>query len=374
MMIHELVSRLAAREDGKGIFVSLYLDTTGGDGARKEKFRILVKQEVQQLRDALGNGSGQDAEAAMIGVSDRILRYIDEELEPATRGVAIFAAPGEELFEAIQLRVPVETSLRIDSRPHLRQLIAIREKHPHVIVFMADARSARIHRIEMGEIIETVTLEDETVPGRSDQGGWSQANFQRHVQDHIDHHHKSAAERLARMVEQRAPEAVLLAGQDRNVANVESFLPARVAERLLDPLHLDMRASGEEIIEAAEKRVGERRSDELSSQIDQIEALASAEGRAAVGFANVLRAANERRIDRLLVAGEAGGLGWKCSNCSMIGEKIPLGCPSCGEGVVTVDLIEQLISSVHADNARVSFSDSHEVLDRHDGVAALLRF
>lgn len=88
----------------------------------------------------------------------------------------------------------------------------------------------------------------------------------------------------------------------------------------------------------------------------------------------MIKAINERRLDRVLISEDASGRGWKCSNCSIIGEKIPLGCPSCGSDVVTVDLIEQLISAARTERAGVRMHQSSDVLGRHDGVAAFLRF
>lgn len=370
MNIDSTIDALAARNESVSPVVSLYLDTSGGDGAQRDRVRILMKQELQNLREALGADAHPPTENVERAI-ERIEQYLKEEVDPATRGVAIFATADDELFEAIELKIPVRSELFIGSRPHVRQLFEIREARPRLIVALVDARSARLVELEMGEVIGESNLsndwETERVEG---EGPPSDAQ----TEDHLRHFLKEVAAELDAKVREREPEGVILSGLEKTRSIMLDLLSQPVRSTLLDPIHLDIRASHDEVIEKAEKQWNLQNSDLLTGEMKQIEALAEGDGKAAVGFSGVIRAANERRLDRVLISEEASGRGWKCPNCSLIGEKIPLGCPSCGSDVVTVDLVEQLISAARSEKARVRMHATNEVLERHDGVAALLRF
>jgi hypothetical protein len=60
--------------------------------------------------------------------------------------------------------------------------------------------------------------------------------------------------------------------------------------------------------------------------------------------------------------------------CGILGETVPLGCPACGGAVVTVDLIEEFISAAQTEAAAIRFVESFPLLDRHQGIGAILRF
>ena len=97
---------------------------------------------------------------------------------------------------------------------------------------MGDAKSARLFELEFGRILSEIDFSDPDMPRRHDQGGWSQANLQRHVQDHIDRHHQEVADMLTRLVDEGRVHDIVVSGQDRNLANFRSHLPKRVDEKV----------------------------------------------------------------------------------------------------------------------------------------------
>lgn len=369
-MLENRLRELASRHSS-GPFLSLYLDTQRGDDAQKDRIRVFLKNETQKIRDNLG-GNGHDA-AVEKGIR-QIEQWMEHELAPETRGVAIFASPTEDVFIPLQLPVSVEPELAIGTRPHLRQLARVKRRHPRVALAMVDAKYARLFALEFGRILQEIDLADPDMPRRHDQGGWSQANMQRHVQDHIDRHHKEVAETLAKMVEQGHFERVIVSGQDRNLANFRSHLPKRVTERIIGSLHLDIRSSTEEIVKACQELVEEHQMARLTEQLDTLVTAAASAGRGALGNAAVIDAVNQRKLQHLFVAEQASARGWRCTSCQTIGESIPVGCPACGESVITVELIEEFIAASHKEDAEIDFVPLGSPLDDAQGVGAILRF
>ena len=371
MTIREQIRQLASRPDSHGPFLTLYIDTNRGDGTRNDRIRLMMKKELQTVRDALGfNGQQEMVEN---GIS-RIEGWLSEQLRPETRGVVIFADPSDEFFVPIELNVPVKPQLHIGSHPHLRQLTHLHEHHPHLLLAMVDGKSARLLEIEFGTVTAEQSIEDPDVPSKTDQGGWSQANIQRHIQDHKNHHHKDVAERLTKLFDQHGGIDVVVSGQERNSANFSGYLPKRIDERIVGTLHLDMAASQEEAITASEQLVHQVRGSSVDQKLDELEAAAKKNGRGAMGLSRVIEAVNQKKLDGLLLSNVASGRGWKCTSCRTIGETVPLGCPACGSDVRTVDLVEQFIAAAHQEKASIEFVPEQTILDRYSGVGAFLRF
>ena len=223
-MINEQIKSLASYQGNDEAFLTLYLDTSRGNESQRDRIRLFLKDELRRVRDAFsGNGHGEEIERGIRAIE----QFIEQSVDPSTRGIAVFSCPARDLFVPIQLPVPVEPRLSIGNRPHLRPLTTLRQTYPQVVLAMVDAKSARLFELEFGQILHEIDLENPDVPRKHDQGGWSQANLQRHVQDHIDRHHKEVAEKLTRLVDNGRYTSVILSGQDRNLANFR-FIRFRV--------------------------------------------------------------------------------------------------------------------------------------------------
>jgi peptide chain release factor subunit 1 len=335
------------------------------DEAQKNRIRLFVKNEAHNLRESIGEkGNGLDQAIRQIE------KYVEDSLEPDTRGLAIFTAPHEEFFSSLQLPVTVRPQLTIGSRPHLRQLAELRQSYPSAVLAMIDAKAARLFVLGFGRIIDEIDVENPEVPKKHDQGGWSQANLQRHTEEVIDRHHQKVAEGLTKLFDQDGfTGGVILSGQERSVANFRSFLPKRVDEAVIGTLHLDIRTPTAEVNDACNGLIRGHASQKTAEKVAALES-----GKAALGFSKVVAALNERKVAHLFVSTRATGRGWKCTVCGVMGLEVPLGCPACGKSVRTCDLVEAIIAAAEVEHAEIDTVETETLIDRHDGVGALLRF
>jgi len=295
---------------------------------------------------------------------------VENSLEPGTRGLAIFAAPHEEFFASLQLPVAVRPQLSIGSRPHLRQLTELRQIYPTAALAMIDAKSARLFVLGFGRILDEIDLENPEVPKKHDQGGWSQSNLQRHTEEVIDRHHQKVADILTKLFDQGGfTGGVILSGQERNVANFRGFLPKRIDEAIIGTLHLDIRSSTAEVTDACNDLIRQHAHSRTTERVSTLES-----GKGALGFNRVVEALNERKVSHLFMSSRSRGRGWKCTACGVMGLEVPLGCPACGEAVRTCDLIEAMIAAAEIEQAEIDTVEAETVIDRYDGVGALLRF
>ena len=96
-----------------------------------------------------------------------------------TRAVAVYARKPADLLEVVRITRPVESTVVLDRSPYLEPLVA--EAHERWCVLLANRRNARFFVGDGGGLEETDRVEDD-VHSQHDQGGWSQARYQRGVE------------------------------------------------------------------------------------------------------------------------------------------------------------------------------------------------
>src|SRR5581483_4843932 len=104
----------------------------------------------------------------------RLEEYLDAE-PPRGQGLALFSCAPRDFWQAYHLPVPVADDLRFGATPYVRPLLDVLDEYERFVVALVDKEKARLFSVFMGEIEEERELFD-VVPGRHDQGGWSQAN------------------------------------------------------------------------------------------------------------------------------------------------------------------------------------------------------
>ena len=114
-------------------------------------------------------------------------------VEPSVNGLALFACAGADLFEAMPLAAPIDRHrLYVADRPHLYPLARVLDEYPRYAVLLADTHSARILVIAANRLERTASVEGMKTR-RHKMGGWSQARYQRHIDNFRQQHAKQEA-------------------------------------------------------------------------------------------------------------------------------------------------------------------------------------
>ena len=118
------------------------------------------------------------------------------------RGTALFSCASRGLWQSFAFQVRVENHLAFEPEPDVAPLAALLDDHERYAVALVDKRHARLFTVLMGEIEETDDFKD-FVPAKHDQGGLSQANYQRHHEAHVHWHLKRVVQHLATILRRR---------------------------------------------------------------------------------------------------------------------------------------------------------------------------
>jgi peptide chain release factor subunit 1 len=357
-------------------FITIYLNTKWNSEKQRERVRIFAKSK---LRDLLAQNEDRSPEArrSLEEDAERIDQYIrglvSREHDEDYAGIAIFSCSGMGVYRVIKSYTPFEQSFECCSRPALRPALQAAKAGAPALLCIIQGDSGRLVEFELGGIRREFAFEDEEFPGRHEQGGWSQARFQRHVREHLSRNLTKLSEQAIRWLDESRITRFLLSGPEADVALFETFLPKRIVATIRGRLALDPNATRDVIEAEVRAALESARAEDDAKAVDEVlDGLGF--GRAAAGADAVAEAVTAGKIRTLYLEDRFRQPGWKCFGCGALGVKVPLGCPVCHVAVEAVELGEELVRGTLARDGDVVPIREHEGLRAEGGVAALLRY
>jgi peptide chain release factor subunit 1 len=367
--------RLAEVRLDRPVVLSLYLNLDPSDfatpPARATAVRSLLDEADRRVRDLhdLPHEDRMDLRASL----ERASALLEGDLPTeGAQALAVFAAQSVELFEALKLPRPVPNRVAIQRSPLIAPLARLARRERWCVA-LVNRRDARIFRGSPDGVYEVEQIHD-LVFGQHDQGGWSQARYQRGVEKEKDDHLKHTAEALMRHFKRRPFERLVLGGPREVVSDFESKLHGYLAERLAGRIEVDVEHStAEQVLDAAQPRFEELEDEREASALERL----GEAGRAAVGLEAVLRALNERRVETLVADEQFDAAGTSCPTCGWLGPAGEHACPVDETELETLeDLTEAAVELTIQQSAEILAVRRRrdELAERAGGIAALLRF
>ena len=289
-----------------------------------------------------------------------------------TRAVAVFACESADLLEVVSLRHPLASRVVLDDAPYVEPLVHVGAAE-RWCVLLANRRAARLFVGDGDELEETDRIEDD-VHRRHDQGGWSQANYQRSIDKEVEDHLAHTAEVAFELYKRRGFDRLLVGTPDELVADLEAKLHPYLRERLAGHVSCDVEHSS---LDAVRRCAGERIEEHArAAEREALDRLAQGVGsgdRGAAGLAAVLAALNEARVEVLLVA--RGHVRGRASatpprGCST---RRPEDVPDGATATPVADVVEKAIEKAIEQSADVIGIRHHDDLGPLGGIGAILR-
>jgi peptide chain release factor subunit 1 len=347
LRLSDRIDALARIEPTSLPLLSVYLNTEPNETGRTTHDRFIRKELRQRARTF--DERSPDRES-LDRDCERIETYLEAELQPSTRGLALFACAGAGLFEAIQLQLPFsENRLVVSDRPHLYPLARLDEEHPRYAALVVDTHAARIFVFGTGATIGTVDVQNPKTK-HSKGGGSSQARFQRHVENVHLHHAKEVVDRLDQIVSAEDIEHVVVAGDEVIVPLLKEQFPERLSAKVVDVLRLDIRSPEHEVLAATLEALRKKDEETDEAVVQDLIGDYRAGGLALVGPEPVREALERGQVDTLVIAAEPGQV----------------------RGAD--DAANHLVTLAKQTSASVRFIENPQLLAHVGGVGASLRF
>jgi peptide subunit release factor 1 (eRF1) len=371
--IDEHLEKLLSFEATSFPVISLYLNTQADQHGR-DAFDHFVRKELQ-TRAKTYPGNSAERQSFDEDVK-KIQSYLEDDLHASANGVAIFACSGAELFEAIQLNAPIEENrLYVYNQPHLYHLTRLDDAYPRYAALLTDANSARIFVFGLGETLETEQVKGKKVQ-RVKVGGWSQARYQRRVENAHQNHAKEVIDTLDRIVKAEGVKSIVMAGETSIVGVLREQMPKHLQDKLVDVLKLDLKASDQEVFQATLDRMREEDAKTDTEKVERLMREYRARGLAVIGSQETLEALANGQVDELLVS---ASLEQKHTEEEPVEAVLAPEVPDSSGGTDSdeprsVMLPDLLVTKAKQTDARVTFIEDASLLEAAGGVGAFLRW
>jgi peptide chain release factor subunit 1 len=364
---------LAGFRAANGCAISIYVDLDPSSTPTIPDVRTKFNSILSEAEKAAEAGSGADRDCRVAVRDDlaRIRAFWDDDFDrDGARGVAIFASAGDGFFRALPLAEGAGDSVHVGPSLHVAPLAGALDRDGALVAVVTRERGT-IYRFESGRL-EEVADESEEQPGQHDQGGWSQARYQRHIEKLVQQHLKSVGDTLDQHLRGSGPRMAVVIPEEMR-GEFEAALSNDVRAAIVGWATAEAHAGPTELLAVVRPLLDEARARRDQEALERFQELHGRGERSAAGWKQVLDAASDARVDVLLVEEGAEARGWECPQCgraSADGGKCPLDGAKLEEREDAVDLALHRTLCSGGSVVRVGGG----ALGEAKGVAALLRF
>jgi peptide chain release factor subunit 1 len=361
----------------KGCAISLYVDLdpsitpTAGDADTRLNSLL---SEAERSSGANRGGLTHDQREGLKADFARIREYFENDFDrDGAHGFVLFSAGLDNVWRPRALIESVPDRVRVGSDFHLEPLVPLVGRGEGAIVAVVGRERGELFRLHTGRLEEIVDKTDE-VPGKHDQGGWSQSRFQRHIEKLVGEHLREVAEELDRLVRaMRAPKVIVVASEETR-PEFEQALSNEARDAVVGWTSAEAHAQEPELLELTGPILEEARAKEEGELIERWREEAGRGERGSSGWEQTLEAASDERVEILLYQAGVEHEAAQCPRCGRL--SVGAGpCPLDGtEMDVREDGLDLAVHQVLAHGGTAHALTAHRDLDPVEGIGALLRY
>jgi peptide chain release factor subunit 1 len=297
--------RLADVRPERGRVLSVFLNLDPAEfatpAARSTAITSVMTEAAHRVEDA--DGLAHDEREALKADVERVREALgaSDIASNGTRAVAVYACKPADLLEVVALRRPVDSGVVLERAPYVEPLVVDMDED-RWCVLLVNRRNARFFVGHGHDLEETDRVEDD-VHSQHDQGGWSQANYQRSVEKEKVDHLVRVADVAFSAYKRRGFDRLLVGAPEELVGELEQKLHPYLRERIAGRLHVDVdNSSLDDVRNAARQGIEDWTRRCERQELDRLTAGVGRGDRGAAGLEDVRRALDEGRVEVLLLA------------------------------------------------------------------------
>jgi peptide chain release factor subunit 1 len=367
---------LAGFRAGEGCAVSLYvnLDPRVSPTAAQATTRVHSLLDEARRAEAGRSDLTHDQRAALRADLDRIRRFVESEFDrDGSHGLAVFTSSLDNLWRPLPLAAPVPDAVKVNDELYLTPLVPLVGRGDGALVAVVGRERGDLYRLRGGRLVEAARRTEEQ-PRRHDQGGWSQARFQRHIDELAHAHLRRVAEEVEERVRGRRAHELVVVAAEETWAEFSELLSSEARSAVVGWTSAEAHASPAELLPAVLPVLERSRAERDARQLERWREEVGRNGRATAGWARTLEAASDGRVELLLYEQGVERPAWRCPACGRLAAG-PGKCPLDGTELERRE--EGLDLAVHqtlAHGGTVCAVSERRDLDPFEGIGALLRY
>jgi peptide chain release factor subunit 1 len=340
--------RLAELRPQHGLVLSVFFNLDPSEfatpAARATEINSVVTAAARKIEDA--EGLDHDSRRALLADVERVRGVLtgSDLATNGTHGLAIFACGPADVLEVVRLPHPIESRAIVDDHACVEPLVR-NGAADRWCVLLVNRRTARIFDGTADGLDEVDRIEGDT-HSQHDQGGWSQARYQRSVEQEKLNHLGHALDTLFRRFKRRPFDHLVIGAPEELVTEVEGLLHPYLRRRLAGRVGIDVDNSTAADVKAAAGEVVTRH----VAQVERaaLDRMQQGIGRGDRGVSHpeaVMEALAQQRVEILLLAAD-------------------FDAPE----------LEEAVELAIKQSAQVLVLRHHDDLVMHGGIGAVLRF
>ncbi len=373
----EALRNLAEFRAEKGCAISLYLDLDPSDSPTAGD----ADTRLNSLLDGAAKSDGasrseltHDQRVTLRTDFDRIRRYFDEEFNrDGAHGVAVFCAGLDNVWRPLPLTESVADDVRVNREFFLTPLVPLVGRGEGALVAVVGRERGDLYLLRAGRL-EEIADRSEHQPRRHDQGGWSQARMQRHIDTLAEEHLRRVADELDQQLRRLGHPRVVVVCNEETRSEFTGLLSSEARQALIGWANAEAHATAPDLLPLVSPLLEKWRAEQETALIERWREEAGRNGRAASGWQSTLEAASDGRIELLLFQEGADRQAWRCPACGRLAAS-DTKCPLDGTAMELCD--DGLDLAVHQALAHggtvLAATHTHD-LEPVEGIGALLRY
>jgi len=374
----ETLRELAGFRSRTGCAVSCYVDLDPHDTPTPADARVRMH--------ALIDEAGKRAEANRLertheqlvsirGDLQRIEGYFGSELaRDGIRGVAVFAAAGDDFWRPLPLAGSVPDTVKVDTELCVAPLVPLAaDSSSRPLVAVVGRERGDLFELREGRLAAITSRFDEQ-PRRHDQGGWSQANYQRHVDNLAGRHLRGVADEVERALRQRRGADLIVACAEETRDEFLGLLSGQARRAFAGWAPVEAHATGSELLESVRPVLERRRAEKEAETVTRWRDALGRNARASAGWGATVEDASDGRIDLLLYEPRANQPVERCPACGRL-QLVDGACPLDGAELERCDDgIDLVLHRTLEFGGTAQLIANRPDLGAVGGIGALLRF
>jgi peptide chain release factor subunit 1 len=365
---------LANFQAENGCAISLYLHLDPSDTPTAGDAHTHVRSLVDQAHQHAPRSAGHAAREGLKADLQRIEKYLTEDFNrDGAHGVVVFCAGLDNFWFPLAVTDSVPDKVEVGRTFYLAPLVPLVGRGEGALVAVVGREQGQLYLLQRGRLAPIADRFEEQ-PGRHDQGGWSQANYQRHIESLVHDHLRRVADELDRQVRRlRGPRVVLVASEETK-GDLQDLLSNEVRRAVVGWTQARAHATPTELLEAARPVLEHWREQEEASAVERWREEAGRNGRAAAGWEQTLEAASDGRVEVLLFEDGADHSAWQCPKCGRASSTSG-NCPLDGTRMEENDHgLDLAVHQTLGHGGRVWALRRRQDLEPVEGIGALLRY
>jgi peptide chain release factor subunit 1 len=368
----ETLRDLAGFRSEQGCALSLYLDLDPSDSPTPAAIDTRLNSLLTEVEKThLSDGDDGRHKRALRADLERVREWWESDFDrDGARGLALFVSTPDDFWRVLLLPDPVRDHSHLDSDLSLSPLVSQVSGYEGALVAVMNRERGQVFRLRAGRLEEVVD-ENDDVPGQHDQGGWSQARYQRHIQKLVMELLKAVGDELDKRVRRaRGPQLVIVAPEELR-PEIEAAVATETREAIVGWATAEAHAGPTELLEVARPLLDHALALREQEALERWREEMGKNARACAGWHDTLEAASDARVDQLLVADGADRRAYRCPKCGRAAAE-PGSCALDGTALEEHDGLDLAVHHTLAQGGTV-VSAGGDLLGG-EGIGALLRF